>query len=112
MLKEISNRMALKDLENYYQKLTKQHIELTQEYLDYAKENVLTEADEKEHQIEDTNWKRVTYLMYLLHKPTKKEKHKKYALMNKKLLATVGKDNTADAVLQENEQAISRVTRD
>ncbi len=104
--------MAVKDLEKYYEKLTKQHIELNEEYLDYARNNVLTEADEKEHQVEDTNWKRVTYLMYLLHKPTKKCKHKKYELMNKKLLATVGKENTAEAVLKENKDAISRVTHD
>lgn len=102
--------MSVKDLERYYEKRTKQHIELTNEYLDYAKDNILTEADEKEYQIEATDWKRITYLMYLLHKPTKKEKHKKYELMNKKLLATVGKENTTEAVMKENKDAISRIT--
>lgn len=110
--KETGKIMAIRDLEQYYNKLTKQHIELTNEYLEYAKEHVLTDADKQEYEIEQTNWKRVTYLMYLLHKPKKKEKQRMYERVNKKLLEKVGKDNTAEAVLDENKQAISRIVND
>ena len=55
------------------------------------------------------NWQRLSYIMFLLNKPCKKQKHKKYINQNKKL---VKENSTLDDVHNENIKYINKIKTD
>lgn len=108
--------MSKKDLEQYYNQMTAQYKDLQKEVHEFeqdAANNMM--PPEALQDFKDSispfmvNWQRVTYLMYLLHKPVKKEKQEQYADKSKPLLEKVGKENTGESVLEENTQIIEKV---
>lgn len=108
--------MAVKDLEEYYSKMTAQYKELVKErklFEQQAMDNML--PPEALDNFKDLiapikqNWERITYIMYLLHKPTKKSKHKQYDRQSKKLLSKIDKNNTADSVYNENKETLEKI---
>lgn len=108
--------MSVKAVEAYYSKLSEQYSEMLQDLMDMEKEleDGIIEP-ERIDRIKDQiapikqNYERWSYMMFLLHQPNKKSKHKAYQQRNKKLLSTLDKNNSLDSVLEENKQAIKGI---
>jgi len=108
--------MSVKDVRNYYNQICDQYSEMLENIRDLeaecAKGIVEPERiDRLKEQIEPikVNFQRWSYMMFLLNQPTRKEKVAKYESMNKKLLQSIDKSNTADAVIEENNEALRNV---
>lgn len=57
------------------------------------------------------NYERWTYMMFLLHQPNRKTKHKQYDKLIKNQAAQLNASNSLDAVLAENELARKNIGR-
>ena len=108
--------MSVKDVEKYYQDMYEQYVDLQNEIKDFEKEaaeNMLPpeSLDDLKKTIEPflINWRRITYFMYLLHKPTNKKKEKSYAKQSKKLLNAIGDSIMGEAVLSENKKVLQEI---
>ena len=55
------------------------------------------------------NYQRISYIMYLLNLPNKKEKAVKYKRQNSKLLNTLSKDNSLEKTIEENSEVINKL---
>ena len=106
--------MAVKDVRDYYYKLQAQKLELEADLADFdeaLKNGFITEEQvqaAKEELIPyQINLDRLTYIMYLLELPAKKEKKARFAKQNKKILTEL-KNRKADeaSVLNENKSAL------
>lgn len=56
-----------------------------------------------------TNFMRISYIMYLLNKPNRERKSRRYEEQNKRLLQKIGKEHTLEAVEFENDEVIGQV---
>ena len=102
--------MAKKDVDNYFKQICNDYHELI-ETLHEMEEEVskgLLNPDQLE-QLKMTiepmkiNWQRISYIMFLLNKPAKKSKYKRYLNQNKKLI----QDNASlDVIHKENSDCI------
>lgn len=108
--------MSVKAVNEYYKQISDQYFEMVQDIKDFEKEaeQGLIEPERVERlkeQIEPikNNYERWCYMMYLLHQPQRKEKHKGYARRNKKLLEHLNKNNSLDGVLNENKEALKHI---
>lgn len=106
--------MSVKDIKNYYDSVANQYLEMVNDLKDFeeAVSNNIIEPERLEQikkNIEPikTNYQRLSYIMYLLNLPVKKSKHKKYENQNKKFLKMISKENTQEAVKQENEKTLN-----
>ena len=108
--------MSVKDVQNYYKEISKQYYDMLDEIKDFEQEamNGMFEP-ERLDAIKQTieplkaNYQRISYIIFLLNKPTRKEKEKSYIKRNKKLLAQI--DNAKQEVEQENKQAINNLSK-
>lgn len=55
------------------------------------------------------NYMTLSYIMYLLNMPNKKEKQKKYIKQNRKQVESIPYKNTQDGVMEENNNAIKNI---
>lgn len=108
--------MALKDLRDYYYKVCRDRAEAIREIQEFEVEcsNGLVsperlDAYKKSLQPILTNYEQISYLMFLLDKPVKKEKHQRYANQNKKLLKQIREENTTEGMLNKNKQALEEM---
>lgn len=108
--------MSVKDIKNYYDSVANQYLEMVNDLKDFeeAVSNNIIEPERLEQikkNIEPikANYQRLSYIMYLLNLPVKKNKHKKYEQQNKKFLKMIGKENTQEAVKQENENTLNMI---
>lgn len=108
--------MSVKAVNEAYAQICEQYAEMMENIHDLEKE--ATEGivepervDRMREQIEPIkrNYERWTYIMYLLHQPQRKSKHAKYESQNRKLLKSLSRDNSIEATLQENEEALSKM---
>lgn len=105
--------MSVKDFKKYYNEICDQYLEMKSELKDFEQECAkgLFEP-ERLDTIKETirplmdNYERVSYIMFLLNQPTRKEKIKKYEQQNKKLLSNLKQSNSLEAVKEENKQVI------
>lgn len=105
--------MSVKHVEAYYEEVCKTYTDMKTTLKcmeeEAAKGLVLPEALEQMKKMISPlmdNYQKLSYIMFLLHKPTKKEKEKGYEKRNAKLLAKCdGKDK--DYVLNQNKQVIN-----
>lgn len=77
--------MAVKDVVRYYNEIADQYLEMQEELNDFtelAKQGMFEperlEAIEKSVEPLKTNYERISYIMFLLNKPARKEKQNKY----------------------------------
>ena len=110
--------MSKKDVDNYFNEMVDSYHEmiLSLKELEEEASKGLIDPDKLEQMklaIEPlkVNYQRVSYIMYLLNKPTKKRKHKKYDSMNSNLLNSIENRNTLNAVIEENKQVISEIKK-
>lgn len=101
--------MSVKDVKIYYDQITAQYKEMVQDLTDLAQEAqeglVEPERVDRLQQIVaplKENYERWSYMMFLLHQPTRKEKKKKFEQQNKKLLRSLSAENSIRAVIEEN----------
>ena len=101
--------MAVKHIKEYYNEVCNQYSEMLSEIRDFEKEasQGLIEP-ERLDQIKESikplmnNYQTLSYIMFLLNKPSRKEKEKRYERQNKKLLSKIEKQFTKDGILKEN----------
>lgn len=106
--------MAVKDVKEYYFKLSAQKAELEADLADFEealKNGFITEEQMQAAKDElvpyQINLDRLTYIMYLLELPNKKAKKAKFARQNKKILNELEKRNADEqSVISENKSAL------
>ena len=108
--------MAYKHLFDYYNQICEQYQEMVENLKDFeqaAMEGLV--EPERIDQIKESiqplmrNYERISYIMYLVNKPTRKAKGKKYDKQHSKLLKNIEKNNSLQAVKQENEHSINNL---
>ena len=108
--------MAKKDVELYFKQVADQY----QEMIDNIKEievdvsNNLTDPELLDRLREQTkplkdNFMTLSYIMFLLNKPTRKSKEKGYERRNQKLLKSIPAENTKEGILAKNKTVIDKV---
>lgn len=105
--------MAKKDIDIYFQQVCKDYHELVTTLHEMEEEvsKGLLDPD-KLIQIKEyiepikINWQRISYIIYLLNKPAKNKKSKRYADQNKKL---VHENSTLNDVHNENCKQIDKI---
>lgn len=110
--------MSVIDVKRYYNEVCEQRHQLLEELNDFSKEaeNNLIEPERLE-QIKQNiqpllnNYQMLSYIMFLLNKPVKKSKHKRYEQQNKRFLATIDKQYTKDGVIATNEEILSSLKK-
>ena len=108
--------MSVKHVKLYYKEICDQYSDLLQELKDFEKEaqEGLIEPERIDN-IKETiqplmnNYQRISYIMYLLNLPNKKEKAVKYKRQNNKLLNTLSKDNSLEKTIEENSEVINKL---
>lgn len=105
--------MAKKDVLMYYDTITAQYKDLLNELEDLEScggisEDIINDV-KRDIDIVKTNRDRWVYMMYLLDRPQRKSKAKKYdKCYGKKMMKEHG-NNTVDDVVKENEEALERI---
>lgn len=109
--------MALKDLRNYYDKVCQDYREAIQEIKEFEKEcedNLV--PIERVDQLKLTmapllrNYEQISYLMFLLNMPVKKDKQQKYNKANRKKIESIVKEeNRTENLLQTNKDVIDKL---
>lgn len=107
--------MSVKDVKDYYDKIANDYHELvlTLKELEEEYNNNLVSPEALENlkkQIEPikTNFRTISYIIYLLNKPVKKEKQGRYQKQNKKLLEN---SRTLEEVRKENKTIINNISK-
>ena len=109
--------MAKKDVDKYYFNILQQYTAAKEEIKDCEealKDGFVTEEQLHElvndFKIIEANKDRITYIMYLFHKPQRKQKVVKYDKQNARLLKQLTETRaTEEAVLCENNVALARI---
>lgn len=106
--------MSKRDVEDYFNQVANQYHDMLQAIKDLEEEcsQGLVNPDHLEKMKEmilplKQNYMRISYIMYLLYKPKRKSKHKKYEEFNKNKLQKIGIENTLSGVKEENEKTLS-----
>lgn len=108
--------MSVKDVKAYYDEVCQQRQEMLNELKDFEKEceQGLIEPERLE-KIKETiqpllnNYQTLSYIMFLLNKPVKREKEEKYLKQSKKLLNSIDKEFTKEGILNENQTTIENL---
>ena len=112
--------MALKDVKIYYYSILNQYLEMKASLADFdeALQNNFITEDQLEAvkadiaQIEQ-NYNRLSYIMYLLELPQRKEKKALFNNRNKKLINKLSTLNCSDeAVYDENKSALDHIRQE
>lgn len=110
--------MSVKDLKIYYNQVSEQYNEMVenlQELEEYAKTNIV--EPERIDRVKETlqpikdNYLTLSYIMFLLNKPNKKEKQKKYEKQNQKLLNSIPQENTKQGLLDKGEETLAELNK-
>lgn len=108
--------MSKRHFDEYVKQVMKDYQEILDDIKDLEKEvsENMTDPDVLDNfkagiQPVMDNYERVMYLKFLLDKPNKKDKEKKYNSMNRKFLSKISPSNTAGETLKESKTALERV---
>ena len=108
--------MAVKHVVDYYNKVCddyKRVLDTLKELEIEAQQNLIEperiENIKKTLQPILTNYQQISYIMFLLNQPVKESKKAKYLRTNKKLLEQIAKENTTEASLERNKEALSKL---
>ena len=106
--------MSVKHVKDYYNTMTKDYIDaketlekMKNEITDESASEYIKRVDEFKsyfYKIEE-NYKRISYIIYLLDMPNKKEKKRKYEKMNSKKVT----DRTLEKVHEENVACLNKL---
>ena len=108
--------MSVKHVKAYYEEICEQYHEMIENLRDFEKEceqNIVSpeRLDQLKQMIVPlkTNYERISYIIFLLNQPDKKEKQKKYQRQNAKLLKAIDKMNTLNGVKAENNTVLNNM---
>ncbi len=110
--------MSVKDVRDYYDEVANQYSDMLAELKDFSElaEKNMYEPERLEQVKESIqplmrNYEVLSYIMFLLNKPARKEKEKGYERRNKKLLENIRPENTRGGVVAENSGVIDNLRR-
>lgn len=105
--------MSVKHVKEYFNQVADQYSEMLNELRDFEKEaeQGLIEPErldiiKQNIQPLVNNYQTLSWIMFLLNQPNKKEKIKKYERQNKTLLKTLNKEFSQEGVINTNQQVI------
>lgn len=105
--------MSVKHVKEYFNQVADQYSEMLNELRDFEKEaeQGLIEPErldiiKQNIQPLVNNYQTLSWIMFLLNQPNKKEKIKKYERQNKALLKTLNKEFSQEGVINTNQQVI------
>ena len=108
--------MSVKHVKEYFDQVANQYSEMLNELRDFEKEaqEGLIEPERLDKIKENmqpliNNYQTLSWIMFLLNQPNKKEKVKKYERQNKTLLNTLKKEFSREGVINTNEEVLSRL---
>lgn len=107
--------MSKKDVEIYYKQIVDQYSEMVdnvKEMEGYVSTHMVDSEtlDKMKTMLEPikNNYMTLSYIMFLLNKPTKKKKEARYASQNKKVLSKIEEKNTKTGILKENKECLKK----
>ena len=104
--------MAIKDVKQYYYAMQAQYLEMKADLADF--EQALADGHITEDQLEavkedifklESNYDRLTYIMYLLEIPNRSSKQAKHAQTNKALLNFFDLQGATQAIIEEENKS-------
>ena len=107
--------MSVKHVKDYYLKVTNDYHEMTKTLEELEKCMTESQAIRATKNIEmirqqvsqlKENYLRLSYIMFLLNLPNKKEKQKKYAKQERKRIEAIPKEHRMMGVLKENKDIL------
>lgn len=108
--------MSVKHVKDYYNTICDQYKEMVENIKDIEAEVLdgIVEPERVDRLREQIapikqNYERWTYMMFLLNKPQKASKVKKYKKQNERLLSILDKSNSLEGVVQENHDAMKHI---
>lgn len=108
--------MSVKAVKQYYKEISEQYKEMLENIQDLEQEAAQGMVEpERIERLKDQiapikqNYERWSYMIYLLNQPQRKEKQPRYKERNKRLLASLSKQNSLDAVRAENAEALKHI---
>lgn len=108
--------MSVKAVRRYYNQICDQYHEMLENIHDLEVEAAqgMVEPERIERLKEQVapikqNYERWSYMMFLLNQPERKEKQSRYKSQNRKLLSSLSKNNSLDAILEENSEALKHI---
>lgn len=111
--------MAVRHVVEYFNQVADQYQEMLDNIRDLEQDvaNNLTDPEllDRIKQMAEpvkNNYMTLSYIMYLLNMPNRKEKEKRYTQMNKKLLSTIDEKNTKNGILEKNQRTIESLSKD
>ena len=110
--------MAVKDVRAYYEQVTNQYVEMKRvlKELETVPELKASEAYKNIDSIKaqvaklQENYNRLSYIIFLLNEPTKKEKKERYIKRESKKLNKIPQKDRKEAVLKENTEILTNLT--
>lgn len=110
--------MAKKHFDAYYNEICNQFIEsrnILKQFEQVAMEGIVPpeRLEEMKKNIEPikANYQMLSYIAFLLNKPNKETKVKRYEKQNQKLIKSVEHKYTLDAMIEENSEAIEEMNK-
>lgn len=109
--------MAVKDVRDYYERMTSDYMEMKRVLAEMEKISD-ERAGEALNNIEfirsqvkllEANYKRLSYVMFLLNQPTKKSKQAGYARREHKKLEQIPEKDRMEGVIQENSTVLDNL---
>lgn len=108
--------MSVKAVRRYYNQICDQYHEMLENIHDLEVEAAqgMVEPERIERLKEQVapikqNYERWSYMMFLLNQPERKEKQSRYKSQNRNLLSSLSKNNSLDAILEENSEALKHI---
>lgn len=111
--------MAVKHVKEYYEKICNQYTKMKKEVQLWEEQAIQKMVDPDRVQALremvaplQENYKRWSYMMFLLNQPTRKEKKKKYDKLISNQATKLGKENSVDAIINESENILKNIEED
>lgn len=110
--------MSVKDVRAYYEQVTNQYVEMKRVLKEFetVPELKASEAYKNIDSIKSQvaklqeNYNRLSYIIFLLNEPTKKEKKERYIKRESKKLNKIPQKDRKEAILEENKEILTSLT--
>lgn len=110
--------MSVKDVMDYHSQVLSDYLELKKtlkllenEPSEHVSKNILENIEhiKKNIAIATENYNRISYIVYLLNKPTRKRKQDRHYNINKKMLDKIPESSKLKSIREENKDSINKI---
>lgn len=109
--------MAIRHVREYYERMVSDYVEMKTvlEEMEKLSEDkastALNNIEQIKHQVEilEANYKRLSYIMFLLNQPNKEKKKKRYFNQEKKKLDDIPYKDRKESIIEENSAVIENL---